>query len=101
MIFTCTDCKYCANYAGGYRVFCLHPDLKANNVVYYQPVGDQCARSCVGFKEGDCVNVWNDWWERATAFSTSELGQGTYEAVRAWFEQNDARVKEVQGECKE
>jgi hypothetical protein len=80
-IYECTDCKHCASFAWGYRVFCLHPDLKGDAVVNYAPVNDyQSADKCDGFDEGRPSNFSQEQLVEAEKYG-EEL---TYESIRAW-----------------
>lgn len=53
MILECTDCTHCISYGFGFRIACGHPDLQADEVYKYHPVGDKNAELCSGFEEGE------------------------------------------------
>lgn len=92
MIYECTDCANCANFADGFRVICLHDELESNSVCEYQPVGDKDAFDCPFF---------DDWYE-AKYFTWEEFGEAeeysmehhngiiTYQGIKEWcLKQND------------
>jgi len=93
MILECTDCKHCADFNGGYRVYCMHPDFPAEEVCNYFPVGEHDAEDCKGFEEG-YPETWGwkmiDEYEK---FSMEKYGEVTYQGVRDWIEQNTDRKK--------
>jgi hypothetical protein len=61
MINECTDCKHCASFAGAYRIYCSHPNLKVDAVYEYMPLGDIDAEDCPEFDGGMCYDfTWND-----------------------------------------
>jgi hypothetical protein len=53
MIMECTDCEHCISYGFGFRIACGHPDLPADEVYKYYPVGDKDAMRCSEFEEGE------------------------------------------------
>ena len=87
MIYECTDCKYCANFHDGFRVFCLHPELESNSVCNYYPVGNKDACHCEGFVEGTEPARRFSWKQLTQAENYSKekkYGEVTYQGIREW-----------------
>jgi len=93
MIYECTDCKLCADFSDGFRVFCLHPDLQPDEVLEYYPLGDNDAMwGCAGFEEGEShMFTWDDLGE-AEDYSIDKHGEVTYAGIREWCEKRLAEV---------
>jgi len=92
MIYECTDCSHCADFNGGLRVFCLHPELSPDSVCGYQPVGDSDADNCHEF-DADSAH-WFTWSQLVDAEDYSKLkynGEVTYEGMRSWCEREIAK----------
>ena len=85
MIMECTDCERCADFAGGYRLFCLHPANYASKVCDYFPIGQTSARMCTFFKPGEPRRFTFDQLDEAEQYSTQAKGAVTYEGVREWI----------------
>lgn len=83
-IYECTDCEHCASFDFGLRVFCLHPDLHADEVYNYEPVGDKSAHRCKGFDEGYPSEFSIEQLHEAEDYSAELVGDFTYDGVRAW-----------------
>ena len=88
MIYECTDCKYCADFHSGYRLFCLHPDLPPDEVLKYFPLGKTDAEwGCDGFEEGEPHLFTWDGLGEAEEFSQQRYDGGiTYLGMREWCE---------------
>lgn len=87
MIMECTDCKWCANFEFGWRVFCLHPELPPNEVMNYFPVGDENAEKCeIGFEESASIDFWGNDFPEASKFSEDKYQDVTYQGIREWCE---------------
>lgn len=87
MIYECTDCKYCADFDYGYRVFCLHPQLPPDEVCKYHPVGYGDAENCMKFDDDEPQRFSMKELEQAEKYSQDHYGDVTYEGVRKWCEQ--------------
>jgi len=88
MIYECTDCKHCANFHGGFRLFCLHPDLPPDAVCIYHPVGDGDAWNCEGFDDNGNVHHFSmEKLCQAEQYSQEHLGEVSYEGIRAWCDE--------------
>lgn len=89
MIYECTDCKHCANFEDGFRVFCLHPDLPSDEVCKYHPVGNGDASRCSGFMEGyeSGLNFSFDQFTEAEAYCEANFEDVDYPGIRDWVEQ--------------
>lgn len=87
MIYECMDCKHCADFADGFRIYCLHPELPPDDVLKYEPLGDKDAENCSGFEEG--IPQWFPWKFIAEyeKYSMEKYGDVTYEGAREWCEQ--------------
>ena len=90
-IYECTDCKYCANFDWVFRVFCLHPDLPANEVCKYQPVGDESAERCEPAIFDAIIGVdypgreySGKQLDEAEKYSEAKYGEVTYDGIREW-----------------
>jgi len=84
-IYECTDCKHCASFAWGYRVFCLHPSLKSDEVVNYAPVNDyNSADKCSEFDEGNPHKFTQNQLVDAEKYMPEKYEMATYEGIRAW-----------------
>lgn len=95
MIYECTDCKHCANFSDGFRVFCMHPDLPPDKVCEYHPVGDGDASDCVGFQEGNDPALdfsWDDFGEAEQDCIDKGLDID-YVNIRKWIEQHKKEGK--------
>ena len=87
MIYECTDCRNCASFSAGFRVFCLHKSLSSAAVVDYYPVGDGDARNCNGFDEGEP----HEFSYEALVEAEKSNPEVTYESIRKWCE-NKLRI---------
>lgn len=88
-IYECTDCKYCANFSFGYRVFCLHPDLPSDEVCKYAPVEDDNTADDCAFFDGefnyDHQFSMKELTDEAEPYSeVKHNGEVTYEGIREW-----------------
>ena len=85
MIYECTDCEHCANFNGGFRVFCLHPGLIPQAVCDYHPVGNDDAYECGEFDDfnGSHRFTWEQLTE-AESYSIKKYDEVTYEGIREW-----------------
>jgi len=88
MIYECTDCKHCADFDFGFRVFCLHPDLPSDEVCKYHPVGHQDAENCKGFDEDEPHRFGWKELDNAERYSQDRYGDVSYEGMREWCEDN-------------
>ena len=85
MIYECPDCKHCANFHDGYRVVCLHPELPANAVIDYHPVGDGNALTCLEFDDNDDPHYFTSGQlTEAFDYSEAKYDDATYDGVREW-----------------
>ena len=84
MIMECTDCEHCADFADGFRVFCLHPANRASAVCGYFPVGTASARMCTFFRRGEAREFTFDQLGEAEEYSKRVKGEVTYEGIREW-----------------
>jgi hypothetical protein len=95
MIYECTDCEHCASFHAEFRVFCLHPDLPANEVCKYQPLGQKDAFDwCDGFSDGSPEYFSWDHLVEAESYSEEQHGEVTYEGIREWCEKEVKKRKE-------
>jgi hypothetical protein len=88
MIYECTDCKHCADFNGGYRLFCLCPSLPPESVCGYHPVGNNDALDCSGFDDDVDYSHWFSWsqLDEAETYSRKHHGEVTYAGIREWCE---------------
>lgn len=89
MVAECTDCYYCVDFASGFRVFCMCPDLKGDAVCDYPPVSDVGdAYNCPHFIESFDISTFT-WEELGLAERGSELltkeKEITYAGIREWI----------------
>lgn len=88
MIYECTDCKHCADFDFGFRVFCLHPDFPSDEVDKYHPVGNEDADYCKGFDNWFDENEPHQFsmkeFEDAERYSEEKYGDVTYKGIREW-----------------
>lgn len=88
MIYECTDCEYCADFAHGFRIFCMHPELEACEALEFSPLtAGRDAWACVFFDDSNWAHSFT-WEELGLAEEGSRLlteeGLVTYEGIRAW-----------------
>lgn len=86
-IMECTDCKHCANFDYGYRVYCLHPNLPAEEVCKYSPVeNNKSADKCENFEEGDDKEFGYLDIESYEFYCIQKYGVVNYTGIREWIE---------------
>jgi hypothetical protein len=83
-IMECTDCKFCASFGFGFRVFCLNEKFPANEVCKYVPIGEKKADNCGGFLEDDPFHFTSKQLDEAENFSKNKYGEVTYDGIREW-----------------
>ncbi len=88
MIYECTDCKNCASFDFGFRVYCMQASLPAEEVCKYFPVGEMDAERCDCFEEGDPEYFSYKQTDEYEKFSVEKYGDVTYQGVREWIEAN-------------
>jgi hypothetical protein len=86
MIMECTDCKWCANFSDGFRIFCLNEKLPSDEVCKYQPLADRDADNCKEFREWSSVDFSWDDFTAAEKWSEEKYSDITYESIREWCE---------------
>lgn len=85
MIYECIDCENCANFYGGFRLFCLHPELPPEEILKYQPLGDDDAYNCSGFDDVGYQRLFTYRELReAESYSKERHGGVTYQGIRDW-----------------
>lgn len=86
MIYECTDCQYCADFTGGFRVFCVSPDSQPGDVINYHPVGDGDAFDCPNFDDAH-MPIYFSWDHlgEAEKHSVDKFDEVTYEGIRDWI----------------
>ena len=86
-IYECTDCKHCASFHSGYRVFCTNPALEPESVLDYHPVGDGNAENCTGFDSGNPMEFTWKQLEEAEEYSKQIDPEQlvTYQGILAWI----------------
>jgi hypothetical protein len=90
MIYECTDCRWCANFSDGFRVFCLHKNLPPQEVCKYYPVGEEDADRCWNFDENEYYQEdfsWDDFTAAEKYSGEKYDGAVTYKGIREWCEQ--------------
>jgi len=87
MIYECTDCKNCANFDFGFRLFCLCSDLPPEEVCEFHPVGHGDAADCGNFDCDDSIYVSMDDFTECERWCEEKYGDVTYAGVREWCEQ--------------
>jgi len=96
MINECTDCKHCADFHGGFRLFCTHPEKPADAVCDFFPVGNTDAFECSRFEEGIPHHYTWDQLGEAEAYSERfRHGQVTYGGIREWLDIRLGRLPQV------
>lgn len=93
MVLECTDCKHCAVFHAGYRIFCLHPDLPPDEVLNYSPLkpGTDAFYNCDGFSEHTPYFFSWDHLREAERYSEKKYGVVSYGGVREWCEREIQR----------
>jgi hypothetical protein len=89
MIYECTDCKWCANFSEGFRIFCLNKELPSEEVCKYYPVGEEDAERCNQFDDNTYYQVEfsSEDFGKAEKFSEEKYQDVTYKGVREWCEE--------------
>ena len=94
MIYECTDCHHCAVFAYGYRIFCMAPDMPADEVLKYQFLGDQDAERCPSFEERDFPEEYTqDQLGEALAMPDDDGQDNSYGGVRKWLDARNTKEK--------
>ena len=84
MIYECTNCRNCADFVSGYRVFCLADNERSEKVCEYYPVGDGDASYCASFDEDSPHWFSSKGLNEAEEFSEAKYGEVTYQGIREW-----------------
>lgn len=85
MLYECTDCFNCADFAGGYRVFYLAEELEPDAVCEYYPVGFNDAEDCSCFDDLDFPVLFSQKeLGKAEEYSEEKYGEVTYQGIREW-----------------
>lgn len=84
MICECTDCKHCADFDHGFRVFCLEPYLPSDEVCKYHPIGHHDAENCDGFEEDEPHRFSMKEFNEVEKYGEAKYGEVTYDSVREW-----------------
>ena len=88
MIYECTDCDHCANFAYGLRVFCINDNLPPNEVCKYAPVHMNDAMDCPHFTlvfiSSDLTFTQSDLVEAERHSKATCNGEVTYEGIVDW-----------------
>ena len=88
MIYECTDCEHCADFVGGFRIFCMAKGLPPEEVCNYQFLGERDAEECPEFRHGPSQWFGNGQLDEALD-TPDETGQTqTYAGVRLWVERH-------------
>lgn len=80
----CTFCEYCANFAYGHKLVCLHDDLPAKETHRYYPWNMNEVIECPKFSEGDSVHLNMEEYHQAEEYSQRNLGDINYDGIREW-----------------
>jgi len=86
MIAECTDCKWCADFENGYRIFCLNPNLPPDEVLKYQPLFDRDASYCKEFYESESFEFIQRDFSEAEDWCDKIYKDVTYKGIREWCE---------------
>lgn len=83
-LYECTDCRFCASFDQGARIFCANPALPPRAADGFLPVGEDSADNCSEFTPGEPHEFTAQELEAA---NNNRLRCGDeYDWIRNWIE---------------